>query len=200
MICIFSGLILSSACSVQPLQTTYLNTVWKEQLDVAAYLYSYHFLHDNKQLPSIIAHTFRGDRDVHKIMLWHRFEHHSTFHVPSCFKKGCECRFLFLFSYNESARIDPKELDPELMIHWHRWSDPEVVWLSPWQLIPKHALGCGYVNIYNMACLDVFNCNTNVQIGDISQVYYSTLYGSKSTQKEDSKRVQRLFMLSRDSC
>ena len=90
-------------------------------------------------------------------------------------------------------RIDPEELDPELMIPWHRLSDPEVVWLSPWQMILKHELGCGYVNTYNMACLDVFNCNTNVQIGDNSQVYYLTFCGSKSTQKEDSKRVQQII-------
>jgi hypothetical protein len=79
------------------------------------------------------------------------------------------------------------------MIPWHWLSDPEVVWLSPWQLIPKHELGYGYVNTYNMACSDVLACNTNVQIGDVSQVYYSTLYGSKSTQKEDSQKVQRII-------
>ena len=39
----------------------------------------------------------------------------------------------------------------------------------------------------------MFNCNTNMQIGDISQVYYSTLYGSKSTQKDDSERVQQIL-------
>ena len=32
-----------------------------------------------------------------------------------------------------------------------------------------------------------------MQIGDISQVYYSILYGSKLTQKEDSERVQRIL-------
>jgi hypothetical protein len=58
----------------------------------------------------------------------------------------------------------------------------------------KTELGCKYINTYNKACSDVFNCNTNVQIGDILQVYYSTLYGSKLTQKEDSKRVQRILI------
>jgi hypothetical protein len=126
-------------------------------------------------------------------MLRHRFQHHCITHVSSCFKKCCECRFLFTFHNNESTRIDPEELDPELMIPWHWLSDPEVVWLSPWQLIPKHELGCRYVNTYNMACSDVLNCNTNVQIRDVSQVYYSTLYGSKSTQKEDNERVQSII-------
>jgi hypothetical protein len=54
----------------------------------------------------------------------------------------------------------------------------------------KRDVGCEYVNTYNSVCSDVFNCNTNVQIGDVLQVYYLTLHGSKSTQKEDSERVQ----------
>jgi hypothetical protein len=31
------------------------------------------------------------------------------------------------------------------------------------------------------------NCNTNIQIGDASQVFYSTLYTSKSMQEEDNE-------------
>ena len=68
------------------------------------------------------------------------------------------------------------------------------MWLSPWTLLPKQEMGCQYINTYNMACSDVLNCNTNVQIRDISHVYYSTLYGSKSTQKEDSERVQHILI------
>jgi hypothetical protein len=90
---------------------------------------------------------------------------------------------------------------PELMIPWHHLSDPEVVWWSLWQLILKLELGCGYVNTYIMACLDVFKCNTNIQIGEVSQVYYSTLHGSKSAQKEDdTKEYKELFMLSCNGC
>ena len=36
------------------------------------------------------------------------------------------------------------------------------------------------------------NFNTNIQIGDASQVFYSTLYTSKSTQDEDSKKQIRI--------
>jgi hypothetical protein len=59
-------------------------------------------------------------------------------------------------------------------------------------------------NPHNSAILNVFNCSTNIQIGNVSQVFYSTLYTSKSTQEEDSekqlqieravkKRIQRLL-------
>jgi hypothetical protein len=33
-----------------------------------------------------------------------------------------------------------------------------------------------------------FTFNTNIQIGDVSQVFYSTLYTSKSTQEEDIEK------------
>ena len=41
---------------------------------------------------------------------------------------------------------------------------------------------------HNSPILNVFNFNTNKQIEDVSQVFYSTLYTSKSTQEEDSEK------------
>jgi hypothetical protein len=75
----------------------------------------------------------------------------------------------------------------------HRLSDPGVIWVSRWLLTPTREIGSEYVNTYNEALSQVFNCNTNVQVGYIWQIYYSTLYGSKSTQKEESQRVQRIL-------
>jgi hypothetical protein len=40
--------------------------------------------------------------------------------------------------------------------------------------------------------LTAFNFNTNVRIGDVSQVFYSTLYTCKSTQEEDSEKQLRI--------
>ena len=53
-------------------------------------------------------------------------------------------------------------------------------------------MGCQYINVHNDALSRVLNCNTNVQIGDVCQVYYSTLYNIKNNQKEDSERQQRI--------
>ncbi len=53
-------------------------------------------------------------------------------------------------------------------------------------------MGCQYINPHNSAILNVFNCNTNIQIGNVSQVFYSTLYTSKSTQEEDSEKQLRI--------
>jgi hypothetical protein len=65
-------------------------------------------------------------------------------------------------------------------------------------------MGCQYINPHNSSILNVFNYNKNIQIGNVLQVFYSTLYTSKSTQVEDSdkqlwirhaviKRIQRLL-------
>ena len=48
------------------------------------------------------------------------------------------------------------------------------------------------MNTHCKAISEVFNCSTNIQIGDRSQGFYSTLYCGKSTQKEDNERVQRI--------
>ncbi len=49
-------------------------------------------------------------------------------------------------------------------------------------------MGCQFINAHNKPISKVFNFNTNIQIGDASQFFYSTLYTSKSTQDEDSKK------------
>jgi hypothetical protein len=49
-------------------------------------------------------------------------------------------------------------------------------------------MGCQYIDPHNLPILNVFNFNTNIQIGDVSQVFYSTLYTSKLTQEEDSEK------------
>jgi hypothetical protein len=53
-------------------------------------------------------------------------------------------------------------------------------------------MGCRYINPHNVHILKTFNFNTNVQIGDILQVFYSTLYTGKLTQEEDSEKQIRI--------
>jgi diphthamide biosynthesis methyltransferase len=52
-------------------------------------------------------------------------------------------------------------------------------------------MGCQFINAHNTTISNVLNCNTNIQIGDASQVFYSTLYTSKSTQEEDNEKQIR---------
>ncbi len=59
-------------------------------------------------------------------------------------------------------------------------------------VLPKWPMGCQFINTHNKTISKVFNFNTNIQIGDASQVFYRTLYTSKSTQDKDSKKQIRI--------
>lgn len=164
------------------------------QLDMAALSHVYDFYNNEQNIPTHLADTHWGEEDIRSLLLQHRFEYHCCFHRFSCFKKGCECRFFFPFAYCPETTIDEDD-DNDIAneVPWYRLSEPHIKWMSPWMLTPQRELGCEYVNTFNCALSEIFNCNTNVQIGDVWQVYYSTLYGSKSTQKEDSDQVQRIL-------
>ena len=82
--------------------------------------------------------------------------------------------------------------DPDLSkdVAWHRLVLGDTLEVPSWLLEKRRLMGCQYMNTYCKAISEVFNCNTNIQIGDRSQVFYSTLYWRKSTQKEEYERVQ----------
>ena len=62
--------------------------------------------------------------------------------------------------------------------------------MAPWMVIHKRPMGCQWVNVHNVTLSNVFNCNTNVQVGDPFHMFYITLFNLKSTQEEDSERGQ----------
>jgi hypothetical protein len=62
----------------------------------------------------------------------------------------------------------------------------------PFLVLPKGPMGCQFINTHNKPISEVFNFNTNIQIKDASQVFYSTLYTSKPTQDENSKKQIRI--------
>lgn len=74
---------------------------------------------------------------------------------------------------------------------WHQL-DGGIQDVSPWLVEPTRPMGCQFVNTHNVAISEVFNCNTNVTIGGPDCVYYTTVYGTKDTQKDDSEHVQNI--------
>ncbi len=80
----------------------------KERLDMAAYTFTYHM----ENGCGLETDCFWGNKHVQELLLKYRFEKHLAYHKASCFKKGCECRFLFPFMSNSSTYIheDKKEL------------------------------------------------------------------------------------------
>jgi hypothetical protein len=66
--------------------------------------------------------------------------------------------------------------------------DGSISSVYPFLVHPKRPMGCQFINAHNKPISEVFNFNTNILIGDASQVFYITLYTSKLTQEEDSKK------------
>jgi hypothetical protein len=159
-----------------------------ERLDMAAYTFSYHM---NKGC-ALESDPFLGLNDMRKTLLKYGFQEHSACHCASCFKKGCKCRFLFPFMSTPSTYIHEDRGDN---------NKNETLWFClngsfnsvyPFMVIPKRPMGCQFINAHNKPISDVFNFNTNIQIGDALQVFYSTLYMSKLIQDEDSGKQLRI--------
>lgn len=157
------------------------------QVDVAAYTHSYY--HDLFGCVDT-CHDFWGDPVIRTMLLKKRFEIHDHRHRLSCFKKDCECRFLFPFYPQACTHIDEDETKGT--ISWHKLVDTEIMETKPWVLNTKRGMGCEYMNSHSWVISEILNCNSNIQIGDPTQVFYSTLYSSKSTQKEDADRQKRI--------
>ena len=160
-----------------------------ERLDIAAYRHSY----DMNGGCITLDNAFWGNQDVRDTLLRLRFDEHEWNHRASCFKKGCDCRFFLPEPSNQETGIytDPGE-DGEKVVAWYRLKEGDVLEVPPWMVHKKRPMGCQYLNTHSKPISDVLNCNTNIQIGDRSQVFYSTLYCGKSTQKEDAERQQRI--------
>ena len=160
----------------------------KERLDMAAYTFSYH-LNGGCVLET---NPFWGNINVREILLRYRFEEHSFSHSASCFKKDCECRFLFPFMSTKCTCIHEDKGDKDQNKTLWYFLDGSVNDVYPFMVLPKQPMGCQFINAHNKTISEVFNFNTNIQIGDASQVFYSTLYTSKSTLDEDSKKQIRI--------
>ena len=154
---------------------------------MAAYTRLYH---SNKFGCCKVKDSFWGNDDNRRLMTKFKYEEHDSCHRQTCFKKGCECRALFPKRPTKRMKIED---DPtSSSIKWHNLVSGKTSTTRPWLIYPKRPLGCEYVNQHSNAISEIFNCNSNVQVGDPSHVFYSTLYTSKSTQAEDSERQHRI--------
>ncbi len=105
------------------------------------------------------------------------------------FQKWLQGRFLF-----------PLMSTPSTYIHEDRGDNNmnETLWFClngyfnsvySFMVIPKRLMAFLFINAHNKPISKVFNFNTNIRIGDTSQVFYSTLYTSKSTQDVNSEKT-----------
>lgn len=105
------------------------------------------------------------------------------------FAQGCECRGYFPVSASDATEICIDDKMDE--VTWYTIDGNENK-VRPWIVEPKRPMGCQYINTHNEALSRTLNCNTNVQIGDPSSIFYTTLYTTKDNQKEDCEAPQRV--------
>ena len=163
----------------------------KERHHIAMYRTSYDLMSDYYQ-----DDPFWGNEDVRRILQLSGDNEHYALHGPRCFKKGVECTSgsfpqaaCTSTCIHEDTRLDGEDIK---MLEWYLLNG-SVKKTAPWMVLPKRPLGCQYLNTHNKEISTIFNCNSNVMIGDASNTFYLTLYGSKSTQKEDSEKKERIL-------
>jgi hypothetical protein len=149
-----------------------------KRLDMATYTFSYH-MNGGCALES---DPFWGHNNIRKTLLKYRFEEDSACHCALCFKKGCKWRFLFPFMSSPSTYIHENRCDNNKNETLWFCLNGSINSVYPFMVIPKQPMGCQFINAHNKPISEVFNFNTNIQIRDASQVFYSTLYTSNSTQ------------------
>jgi hypothetical protein len=135
---------------------------------------------------------FWGNIHVRETLLKYRFKEHSSHHSSLCFKKDCECRFLFPFQSNDCTYIHEDKGDKDQNKTLLYSLNGSINKVYPFMVLPKRPMGCQFINAHSHPISAIFNFNTNISIGDVSHVYYSTLYTSKPTQEEDAKKQLRI--------
>jgi len=116
-----------------------------ERLDMAVYTYSYHM---NEGCASE-KDLFWGNKNICKILLKYRFEEHSACHCPSCFKKGCKCRFLLPFMSTPCTHIHKDRGDNSKNKTMCFYLNETVVSVYPFIVLPKRPMGCHFTNAHN---------------------------------------------------
>ena len=171
-----------------------INDFNKYQLDMLAYTYPYHMQKVNQmkppdcQAPSIISKDMNMlENKVTQFNSRHpliqlRFNVHDSNHIPSCFKKGPECRTELPKKHNNAAVI---HFDNDKCITWY-FIDGSTKKIAPFKYHPKRNIGDQFMNVNNDIATTVLACNNNVTIGDKACFFYVTLYQTKHNQKEES--------------
>ena len=62
----------------------------------------------------------------------------------------------------------------------------------PYSIVLERPQGSQYLNTHNIPTSVVFSCNTNIQIGSPTHIFYATNYSFKDTQADDRERYLRI--------
>jgi len=103
------------------------------RLDMAAYTFSYH----RNGGCALEKDSFWGNMHVRETLLKHRFKEHSSCHCGSCFKKSCECRFMFpIYQHHVHTYMKIKETTTRTRLCGTHWMD-QLTLCTPFLFSPK---------------------------------------------------------------
>ena len=147
----------------------------REKLDIYAYRTVYDIRWNNNK-------DIKQNDNIRTCMLHYRFDEHDWRHRPSCFKKGCECRANFpTFTNNNPIEMSFGEKEAEIYSIFY-----QVRFETKFSILTERRITDLYMNTHNSVISEVCNCNNNVSFGDMAQMFYCTLYSTKSNQKEET--------------
>ena len=157
---------------------SFQHPISRERSDVYAMLFPYRKISVSKN-----QSRMQSIRDNYqKTLNLLKFNEHDHYHRKSCFKYGKECRFKIPNQVNEQSYIHyGKETSIWNMLDGN---DREV---TSFEIMLKRGMGSQYLNTCSLGLSETSGYNSNVQVGDVAHIYYNTLYGSKSTQADDTR-------------
>jgi hypothetical protein len=135
----------------------------QERLDMAAYTFSYHM----NGGCVLVTDPFWGDINVQETLLRYRFEEHSFSHSASCFKKDCECRFLFPFMSTDYTCIHEDKGDKDQNKTLWYFLDGSVDNVYPFMVLPKIPVGCQFINAHK---------NQSLRFSILTQTFKSEMH------------------------
>ena len=121
---------------------------------------------------------FWGIQTLEK-MLRLRFDEHLCKYVHSCFKKGPECCFLFLFlawvkttriyeGHDSNNKQQQHGKDSKNKVERHTLN-VNISVENRFVIEPERPQECQFMNTHSFPMSNILNCNTNVQAGDSGQ-------------------------------
>ena len=138
---------------------------------------------DNDTLPVYDVNNVFYHYKLRYPILQQRFNIHDHNHRSSCYKKaGLECRFNLPKYINDTNCIS---YDKQNSFSWYNVTDP-LITMEPHQFLHKQNIGDQFMNENNSIITSVLACNNNVNCADRRIIYYTTYYGTKQNQQEES--------------
>ena len=99
-----------------------------------------------------------------------RFNNHDVMHRSSCFKKGNECRYHLPMPITNETSISFGSIESK----WSTIAGSDINATS-YDVVIRRKMGDQFMNTFSPSISGVFGYNSNIQIGDICDLYCTTL-------------------------